>query len=567
MKLLVPQLYYYLRRRPARVNILNLLRFLVLLALMITVYSVTFHLIMQYEGRTYSWVTGLYWTLTVMSTLGFGDITFYSDLGRVFSTVVLLSGIIFLLVLLPFTFIEFFYEPWLQAQKEARAPRSLPEKTRDHVILTAYDAVSQALIERLEQYHYPYVLLAPDLGEALRLHDLGYRVVRGDLDNPDTYRQVRVDRALLVATTHQNDRLNTNVAFTVREVSDVVPIVATANTREAVDILQLAGSNHVLHLGALMGQGLARRVIGGGALAHVIGSFGDLLIAEATVEGTPFIGQTLRESQLRNRAGINVLGAWKRGTFEMAHPEMRLERGTVLVAAGTQEQVQQYNSLGSDLPENDAPVVIIGGGRVGRATARALIERGIDYRIVEMQPTRVLDASKYVIGDAADLEVLEQAGIRETRTVVVTSHDDDTNIFLTLYCRRLRPEIQIISRSRLDRNVATLHRAGADFVMSYASIGATMILNLLNRSNTLMVAEGLDLIKIPVPSSLRGRTIAQADVRRKTGATIVAVEADGVMHTNPDPQLVLPSGGEIVLIGSAEAENKLLKMFAGEIAR
>src|SRR5690606_30079722 len=153
--------------------------------------------IMQYEGRTYSWVTGLYWTLTVMSTLGFGDITFYSDLGRIFSTMVLLSGIIFLLVLLPFTFIEFFYEPWLQAQKEARAPRSLPEKTRDHVILTAYDAVSQALIERLEQYHYPYVLLAPDLGEALRLHDLGYRVVRGDLDSPDTYRQVRVDRALL----------------------------------------------------------------------------------------------------------------------------------------------------------------------------------------------------------------------------------------------------------------------------------------------------------------------------------------------------------------------------------
>src|SRR5690606_371592 len=117
MKLLIPQLYYYLRRRPARVNILNLLRFLALLALLITVYSVAFHMIMQYEGRTYSWVTGLYWTLTVMSTLGFGDITFYSDLGRIFSTMVLLSGIIFLLVLLPFTFIEFFYEPWLQAQK------------------------------------------------------------------------------------------------------------------------------------------------------------------------------------------------------------------------------------------------------------------------------------------------------------------------------------------------------------------------------------------------------------------------------------------------------------------
>jgi transaldolase / glucose-6-phosphate isomerase len=36
------------------------------------------------EGREHSWITGVYWTLTVMSTLGFGDITFETDLGRLF---------------------------------------------------------------------------------------------------------------------------------------------------------------------------------------------------------------------------------------------------------------------------------------------------------------------------------------------------------------------------------------------------------------------------------------------------------------------------------------------------
>ncbi len=46
-----------------------------------------------------------------MSTLGFGDITFHSDLGRLFSIVVLFSGIVFLLVMLPFTFIQFFTPP------------------------------------------------------------------------------------------------------------------------------------------------------------------------------------------------------------------------------------------------------------------------------------------------------------------------------------------------------------------------------------------------------------------------------------------------------------------------
>ena len=46
---------------------------------MITAYSVAFHWLMAAEGQQHSWLTGFYWTLTVMSTLGFGDITFTSD--------------------------------------------------------------------------------------------------------------------------------------------------------------------------------------------------------------------------------------------------------------------------------------------------------------------------------------------------------------------------------------------------------------------------------------------------------------------------------------------------------
>src|SRR5690606_29455430 len=126
MKVLPSQLYYFLRHRSSRMSIFNLLRFLLLLAALVTTYSIIFHLIMNYEGQSHSWITGFYWTLTVMSTLGFGDITFQSDVGRLFSSVVLLSGVIFLLILLPFTFIEFFYEPWMRLQAEQRAPTKLP---------------------------------------------------------------------------------------------------------------------------------------------------------------------------------------------------------------------------------------------------------------------------------------------------------------------------------------------------------------------------------------------------------------------------------------------------------
>lgn len=87
-----PSLFlHYLRNRATRRNLWVLMQFLATLIAMVTVYSVLFHYLMACEGRQYSWITGVYWTLTVMSTLGFGDITFHTDLGLLFSIIVLLS--------------------------------------------------------------------------------------------------------------------------------------------------------------------------------------------------------------------------------------------------------------------------------------------------------------------------------------------------------------------------------------------------------------------------------------------------------------------------------------------
>jgi len=117
-----------------------------LLALIVVVYSVLFHEIMDHEGQRYSWVTAAYWTLVTMSTLGYGDIAFESDLGRAFSVVVLLSGSVFILVLLPFTFIQFVFLPWMEPTQRARAPRRVPDDLGGHVIFTGTGPIESALI-------------------------------------------------------------------------------------------------------------------------------------------------------------------------------------------------------------------------------------------------------------------------------------------------------------------------------------------------------------------------------------------------------------------------------------
>lgn len=111
MKSLLAVINPMLENRTSRTNLRALVNLLLVLTALVIVYSIAFHLLMLREGQDHSWITGLYWTLTVMTTLGFGDITFQGDAGRLFSVVVLGSGVIFMLVLLPFTFIEFFYAP------------------------------------------------------------------------------------------------------------------------------------------------------------------------------------------------------------------------------------------------------------------------------------------------------------------------------------------------------------------------------------------------------------------------------------------------------------------------
>jgi voltage-gated potassium channel len=552
----------YLAAPEARRNARVLGMLLALLVVVVGACSGLFHLLMDREGQDHSWPTAVYWTLVTMSTLGFGDITFETDLGRTFSVVVLLSGSIFILVLLPFTFIQFIFVPWMEARQRARAPRRLDDDLRDHVLLTGVGPIEESLICRLDRADRPYFALVDDLDDALRLHDEGYKVMVGDLDDPETFRAAGVERAALVAASRA-DTTNTNIAFTVREISESVPVVATANSAASVDILQLAGCNHVLQLGEMLGAALARRVLTPDGRSQVIGRFGQLLVAESVVPEA-LVGRHLRDSGLRQDTGVHAVGVWDRGRFSIARPDTALTSTSTLVLAGSRSQLEAYDDAFAVTRALVAPVIIIGGGRVGRAAGRALGRVGVEHRIVEQRPERIRDERTYVQGDAADIAVLEAAGIKTAPSVMITTHDDDVNVYLTIYVRRLRPDVQIIGRARLDRNVSTLHRAGADSVLSYGSTGANALWNTLTADNTLQLAEGLDVFRVPVPAALAGRTLEESHLREATGCTVVAIVDGERFESNPTATSRLRRGTDLVLIGDTDAEDRFLSRYRAE---
>ncbi|MFH1950122.1 MAG: NAD-binding protein [Pseudomonadota bacterium] len=563
MKFIPAQIIYFVRNRTTKRNFKLLLKFLLALAAIVIIYSVLFHFIMVLEDKEFSWVTGFYWTLTVMSTLGFGDITFASDLGKVFSMVVLLSGIVFLLVMLPFTFIQFFYAPWLEAQAKARAPRELPENTSGHVILTNFDPITINLVEKLNQYNYKYAIIATDLHRALELYDLNYNVVLGDLGDPETYKRLRIQNAALVVA-NNDDMMNTNIAFTIREISEKVPIITNADADDSIDILQLAGSTHVFQFMKMLGKSLARRTLGASMGANVIGRFEQLLIAEAPAMRTPLEGKTLIESNLREKTGLTVVGIWERGVFEIPRPQTRINSSTVLLLAGSAEQLNKYDEIFCVYRiyhTANTPVLILGGGRVGRAAAEALEARQVAYQVVEKNPKFIEKNEKYIQGDAADINTLIKAGIREAPSVIITTHSDAINIYLSIYCRRLRPDIQIVSRANLDRNISKLHRAGADLVMSYASMGAGIVVNLLKPNEVLMFQEGLNIFRAVVHSSLVGKSLAGNRIRELTGCSVIAINRGGELNIGPDPSIPLRVNDELILIGTADAEKLFFESY------
>jgi voltage-gated potassium channel len=157
--------------------------------------------------------------------------------------------------------------------------------------------------------------------------------------------------------------------------------------------------------------------------------------------------------------------------------------------------------------------------------------------------------------------VLLRAGIEDCSAVVITTHDDDVNVYLTLYCRRLRPDVQILARSTRERNVSTLHRAGADVVMSYATTGATAISNLLKRVDILLVAEGLHIFRLDTPPALVGRCLAESDIRRTTGCTVIAIGTAEHFDPNPDALKSLAADSDLVLVGDVEAESRFIERY------
>lgn len=352
------------------------------------------------------------------------------------------------------------------------------------------------------------------------------------------------------------DTTNTNITLTVREVAPDVPIATLVEEQDSIDILELSGATSVLPLKHQLGAYLANRIDVGQPEAHVVGEFRSLQIAELPAHDTPFVGMVVQETKLRQHTGLSVVGFWERGKLRPAYPQNEIHSGSVLVMAGTASQIAALNTLLPKAAERVPPVLVIGAGKVGQAAARALRRKGLPVHAIDRTDAALASVADAVgaafAGDAADRTVLERAGILDARSVVLTTNDDAMNIYLAVYCRRLKPDLRIVSRITHGRNLEAIHRAGADFVLSYTTLGVGAVMSLLRGHPPVLLGEGVELFSQRVPSVLSGRPLRESGIGSRTGLSVVALQQGAELMAPLTSDTLLPEGAELLMLGSDE---------------
>ncbi|MFN8625513.1 MAG: cation:proton antiporter [Candidatus Binatia bacterium] len=235
-------------------------------------------------------------------------------------------------------------------------------------------------------------------------------------------------------------------------------------------------------------------------------------------------------------------------------------------------------------------VLIVGYGLNGEHLAHVLQETGLPYLILEINPDRLAVARRNgepsLYGDATRGEVLRQAGAAAAHVVVVAISDPVATRRIVALTRQLSPRVPIIVRTRYVAEMDDLQRLGATEVIPeefetsveiFARVlrrlrvprnvitlqvelirnqGYSMLRGLalprqtLDQLDQILAATTTESFMVPKGSPAAGRTIRDLQLRKMTGATVIAVVRGGQPSTNPSPDFAMQPGDILVMVGS-----------------
>jgi voltage-gated potassium channel len=220
--------------------------------------------------------------------------------------------------------------------------------------------------------------------------------------------------------------------------------------------------------------------------------------------------------------------------------------------------------------------IVCGVGDTGRHAIDELQKTGSPFVVIDNHDEtikRLLEHGGetyknllYIIGDATDEEVLEQAGVGEAAGLLSTLAHDKENLVITVLVRQKNPQIRIVSRCTDLKFSERMQKAGADSVVSPNRIGGLRLASEILRPHVvgfldLMLKEQSRTLRIedlvvPEGSPWTGRPLGQLDLRNRYNLLPMALknagnegDANQNFWVNPPDNIGVKGGIVIIVMG------------------
>ncbi len=522
--------------------------------LLVALYSAIFMELMSREGQldNVDPVTAVYWVITTMTTVGYGDVVFESLSGRVFSSIVGLSGIFILFAMA----LPLIVTPWLERLNK-ELPLRAPPKIKDHIIICGYNPIVEALAENFKRQKVPFLVIERS-EETARKISKKHQVLWGDPAERDVLASANIESAKLLIANERDER-NADISLTAREISEV-EVVALAEDLARARFLSYAGATRVISPKALLGSFVAQITSPPrkGVFPGAIKLFGSLMVLLPIYQGSPLIGKVIQDPAL-SETGAKVVGMWQKGRFVSIPKDEVVSSHSVLMAVGEREGLDRLRELTIG-PPRAGPLIVIGYGDVGKRIVAALTERGVSPSVVDRR--KLSDAPfRSIVGDGTSEEVLVESGVKDAAGVLIMLNDDSDVVFATLLARNLNGDAFIVARANHLSSAEKIYRAGADYVASVPIVASSMLAKIAQRQEEefTMIYEELEMTRFRVGfgSRLSGKRLLDLHLPERFGCTVVAIEREGECLSSIGPETVLKRGDRLAILGSFEGIEKL----------
>jgi voltage-gated potassium channel len=526
------------------------------LATLVTIYTVAYNQIMlRVEGVDQSVFASFEFIVQTMTTTGYGQDSglWNHPLTFLFVAATQISGIG-----IGFFTLRLIIIPLFTGAEVDLDDRLTPKS--DHVIVCEYRRDSGVLLDELGELGVEYVLISSEKEEAKTLSDAGYSVIHGSPQDASAFERASVDTARAVITDAGD--ANVDTILTAKTARSDVEILALTDDSSMRDILLKAGADTVLSPHAVLGHRLAEKAVSSisSELTDAVDLGGDIEVVEVPVpHGSRLVDTRIRDSNIRERTGANVIGAWIDGELQLPpDPDAVIRPNTVLLVSGRHEALTEFSEFTRPVRALDRHerIVIAGHGEVGGAARQVVADAGIDVVTIDADEGDDVD----VVGDAGTEATLRAAGVDAADALIVGLPDDSASLLTTVLARSLNSDVEILVRmSDADATRKALS-AGADYVLSVPRVSARMVARELRGENVLAPASQIRLVRVPA-TPLAGSTLAESGVYERTGCRVIAVEDESGFTSTVDPTRTFTGDERIVIVGTDEAVQRFRKRY------